>query len=398
MTSAGGPRGVMRRLIGRPPARGVASDVEYSDVAQYERDGPAPLAPGAAEAAGAKSLRVAVVVPWFFEGSGGHVTIVDLIRRLEARGHECSLWLHDPGRRHADDSDEALALRVREWFGPMRGPVRRGFDSWDGTDVALATGWQTARPALMLPGCRARAYLVQDHEPEFYGASAEAQWAEESYRLGLHCITAGIWLRDLMTHNYGATASHFELGVDKDIYSERDCERDGNSVLFYARVITPRRAVPLGMLALAELSRRMPEVRMRLFGDERRPEASFDYDHLGVLTPDALAEAYSRAAVGLVLSFTNYSLIAQEMMACGLPCVELEGRSTRAAFGSHPPLELAAPRPAAIADALERLLRDPHERRARREAGLEWAALRTWERAADDVEGGLREALRLAGE
>jgi glycosyltransferase involved in cell wall biosynthesis len=403
---------MLRRLLGRGGSAdaAVAADVEYADIAEFARAGEAPLAPGADASAGAASLRVAVVIPWFLEGSGGHTTIVDIVRRLEARGHDCSLWLHDPGGRHAADSDDALAARVRGWFGPLRGPVRRGFDAWSGADVAVATGWQTVRPVLMLGGCRARAYLVQDHEPEFYASSADARWAEESYRLGLHCVTAGRWLRDLMAQNYGASASFFDLGVDREVYREAaDAPRDDDSVLFYARVITPRRAVPLGMLALAELKRRMPAARVRLFGDPRRPAASFDYEHLGVLDAGALAEAYSRAAAGLVLSLTNYSLTAQEMMACGLPCVELDGPSTRAAFGvgpsgvahpadADPPISLAAATPGAIAAALEQLLRDPELRAARRAAGLELVRERSWERAAEQVEQGLREALRLAAE
>ena len=43
----------------------------------------------------------------------------------------------------------------------------------------------------MLAGAGARAYLVQDHEPEFYADVGRARWAEQTYRLGLHCITAG---------------------------------------------------------------------------------------------------------------------------------------------------------------------------------------------------------------
>src|SRR5947207_3526467 len=315
----------MRRLFGQGRASGQGpTAAEYEAIAEYARSGPAALAPGAGEAAARPSTQLAFVIPWFFEGSGGHTTIVDIARRLEERGHDCSLWLHDPGGHHEGTSDEALATQVRDWFGPLRGPVRRGFGDWQGADVVVATGWQTVHRVLLLEGARARAYLVQDHEPDFYPRSAESRWAEETYRLGLHCITAGRWLRDLMTQNYGASASWFELGVDHDVYYPREVERSDAGVLFYARTITPRRAVPLGLLALEELARREPASKFFLFGDERKPAASFEYGHLGVLGADELAEAYSRACVGLVLSMTNYSLLAQEMMACGLPCVELE--------------------------------------------------------------------------
>jgi glycosyltransferase involved in cell wall biosynthesis len=373
----------------------AATEADYTDIAEWERAGDAPLEPGAALAAGARSLRVAVVVPWLLEGSGGHNTILNLIRQLEAMEQEVSLWVHDPGGRNRDADVPAV---VAEWFGGMSGPVRVGFDDWSGADVVVATGWQTVHRVLMLPGCKARAYLVQDHEPDFYPDSAERRWADQTYRLGLHCITAGRWLRDLVAQNYGATASWFSLGVDKSIYTVRDVPREDDVVLAYSRTTTPRRAVPLLLLALAEVKRQRPHARIELYGDPRGTPRLLDARDLGVLTRDELAEAYSRATVGVVLSLTNYSLIAQEMLACGLPCVEADTPSTRAAFEPDGPVSLAPLTIEGIAGSVVRLLDDPALRDERREPGLHLAARRTWEAAAEDFEGGLREALRLASE
>jgi hypothetical protein len=92
---------------------------------------------------------------------------------------------------------------------------------------------------------------------------------------------------------------------------------------------------------------------------------------------------------------TNFSLMPKEMLACGLPCVELAGVSAESIFGEDGPLELAPLDPPAIADALEQLLADPElwERRSR--AGIEFVASHTWDHATDEVEAGLRHALRL---
>src|SRR5256714_2060291 len=313
------------------------------------------------------TLRIAIVVPWLLEGSGGHNTILNLVRQLEARGHELSLWVHDPARRNREID---AAGTVHEWFGGMRGPVRVGFGAWTGADVAVATGWQTVHRVLMLDGCKARAYLVQDHEPDFYPESAERRWADQTYRLGLHCVTAGRWLRDLVTQNYGATASWFELGVDHSVYSPRPVPRADNVVLAYSRTTTPRRGIPLLLLALAELKRRQPEVQIELFGDPRGTPRLLEARDLGVLDREAIAEAYSRATVGVVLSLTNYSLIAQEMLACGLPCVEADTPSTRLAFGPHDTLALAPLTVEGVAGQLERLLADPALRAHRSRPGL----------------------------
>ena len=165
-------------------------------------------------------------------------------------------------------------------------------------------------------------------------------------------------------------------------------------MLFYSRDATPRRAVPLGLLALDELWRRRPNVRIVLFGDAERTDTSFPHEHLGVVAPQELARQYSEATVGMCLSLTNYSLIPQEMMACGLPCVDLAGRSPEAVFGSDGPVELAAPDPIALADAIEGLLGDELRWRRRSDAGLAFAAGASWDLAARQVEAGLRQALR----
>src|SRR5205807_368428 len=271
--------------------------------------------------------------------------------------------------------------KVNSYFAPFPGPVFEGFERWYGADVAIATGWETAHATMLLGACRARAYVVNDHEPEFFGTSAERRWAEDTYRLGMYCIAASPWLRDLLAERYGAHGTDFELGVDHDLYSPGDVPRRRDTVICYARGGTPRRGVPLAMLALAELHRRRPEVRIVLFGGDRRHLTSFPHEDLGIVEQRRLSWAYSEATVGLTLSLTNFSLIPKEMLACGLPCVEVAGVSAESIFGTDGPLELAAPEPLSLADAMERLLDDPAlwERRSR--AGVEYVASHTWERA-----------------
>jgi O-antigen biosynthesis protein len=82
------------------------------------------------------------------------------------------------------------------------------------------------------------------------------------------------------------------------------------------------------------------------------------------------------------------------MMACGLPCVDLAGRSPEAVFGGDGPVEFAEFDPLSIADAAEVLITDEERWDRRSQAGLEFVADATWELAARQVEKGLRQALR----
>jgi glycosyltransferase involved in cell wall biosynthesis len=368
---------------------------DYEVIARIWREGPAALADPVPGMADRERLRLAMVIPPFTQGSGGHNTLFQIFSRLERRGHACSVWLADYHGHMRDVWPAVLRHDINEFFASFNGPVYKGFDSWQGADVAIATGWQTVHAMLGLDGCRARAYVVNDHEPEFYAASTERVLAEDTYRQGLHCVAASPWLRDLLIDRYGASADAFQLGVDGNTYRPLPVERRTDTVIYYARHATPRRAVPIGLMALAELHRRRPDVRIILFGTDKPLHAAFPYEHLGVLTPRQLARLYAEATAGLCLSLTNFSLMPKEMLACGLPCVELAGVSAESIFGEDGPLDLAPLEPHALADALEQLIVD-RERSARRSReGVEFVASHTWDHATDEVEAGLRHALRV---
>jgi glycosyltransferase involved in cell wall biosynthesis/GT2 family glycosyltransferase len=364
-------------------------------IVELRRDGPAPLLRPVPGMSARERLRVAVVIPPFTRGSGGHRTICTLVRELERMGHTCSLWLDDPGGVHRGQGDALLRRHVDDWFGPVAAPVHGGFGAWRGADVVVATGWQTVDRTLLLGDVRARAYLVQDHEPEFYATSVERVLAERTYARGLYVVAASTWLAALVRERYGAHAASFDLGVDPATYHPvPGVARQPDTVLFYSRPATPRRATTLGWLALAELRRRRPQVRVVGFGDAQRShEATFAYDHAGIVEPHGLAALYSQGTVGLVLSLTNYSLIPQEMLACGMPCVDLLGGCSEAVFGGDGPVALTALDPLAVADVVERLLDDEDEWRRRSQAGLAWTRERTWPAAAAAFERGLRAAL-----
>jgi glycosyltransferase involved in cell wall biosynthesis len=386
------PDSILARGTAVPPS----ADHEFYAVAgRVWRDGAAPLLDPVPGLAQRRRLRIAMLIPAFSRGSGGHALLFSILSRLERRGHVCSVWVTDYTDQFKGVDGSVLRRNINEFFSPILGPVYNGLEEWHGTDVLVATGWQTVHPALLLEGCATRVYMVNDHEPEFYATSAEAVLAADTYRHGMHCITGSPWLRDLVSERYGATAQAFEYGVDHDVYRPREVPRRRDTVVYYARHETARRAVPLGLMALAELHRRRPDVRIALFGSQQPLETSFPHVHLGILDPEQLSWLYSEATAGLCLSLTNFSLMPKEMMACGLPCVELAGASAESIFGPDGPLELARLDPGAIADALEHLLDDEASWEQRSRRGLAYVEEHTWDRATDEVEAGLRAALAM---
>jgi O-antigen biosynthesis protein len=361
------------------------------------RTGPAALEPSRADPHG--PLRIAAVVPSFRRGGGGHRTIVRLLAQMQRGGHEVSIWLDDHEALHAGQPEESVARSFASFFDAEGLPLRLGFDAWRGADVVLATGWQTVPRALMLPGTSARAYLVQDHEPDFYPASVESTWAAATYRAGFHCIAASRWLAQLLRERYGASASHFDLGVDHSVYRPRTGTRREDLVIFYARSSTARRAVPLGIAGLAELAGRRRRVEVELFGDAARSPVQARRGlverprRLGILPEEELASLYARATIGIVFSLTNPSLVGLEMMASGLPCIELASEAMIATFGKEGPLQLVDPDPLELCCAIERLLDDRVERDRLSSAGVALMSGCSWEHAARQCEEGLRQAL-----
>ncbi len=389
VTSGGGP------VVGKPVAAGTRP-VIWDAVRRYAKVGPAPLLPVLPGQAEDSALHVACVIPPFSRGSGGHNSILQIMRRLELIGHTVSFWIDDEHGLMRGDRPARIRRDMREWFAPVDGPVFYGFENWYGADVAVATGWQTAHNVMLLPACRARTYLVHDHESEFYATSVESRWAEATYGLEMHAICASPWLEQLVRDRYGRTTSRFDFGVDHAAYLPRPVARRRDTIALYGRDVTPRRAVPLALMALQELKERRPGLRVLAFGNPEEVGLPVDHEHLGVLSPEELSWAFSEATVGLVLSLTNYSLIPQEMLACGLPCVDLAGISAEGVFGADGPVALSPFDPLALADVIERLLDDPVEWKRRSAAGREFVAERTWDKAAVQVQDGLREALRLS--
>jgi glycosyltransferase involved in cell wall biosynthesis len=287
-----------------------------------------------------------------------------------------------------------LRQRILDHFIPIEAPVFNGLDYWIGADVGIATQWSTAYPLRDLPGCYEKVYLVQDFEPAFYPYSAEYIWAEETYRMGYRCVAYTPWMSEILRSDYGLESEWFECGTDLDTYAYSEGEREPATVAVYARQETARRGVELALAALALLKERRPEVNVVLFGSYSPAETGIDHVDLGVVSPARLAELYRRSTLGLVFSLTTHSLVAHEMMAAGLPVVELAGDNVSSALGpSGEVVEQAEPDPVSVAAAIEALIDQPERGRAMARRARAFVEARDWNRAGDQLEGALRSFL-----
>jgi glycosyltransferase involved in cell wall biosynthesis len=277
-----------------------------------------------------------------------------MTRALEEAGYE--VHFHIFGETHyVSDSEATEALRT--FYFPLKASVHAGVTEMLPAEVCMASSWETAYAVRDFDACRRKIYFVQDFEPAFFPASAEMMLAEDSYRFGFECFCAGRWLAQKM-RDYGNRAEYFNLAYDPAIYFAGPGPHGKRRVVFYARHETRRRGTELGLLALALLKERMRELEVVLFGsDDLSYQLPFEFTSAGILGEHELADLYRGATVGLSVSLTNYSLLPQEMLACGLPVVEMNLPPLRAAYPDESPgLRLAHPTPTGIAAALEQVL------------------------------------------
>jgi glycosyltransferase involved in cell wall biosynthesis len=199
----------------------------------------------------------------------------------------------------------------------------------------------------------------------------------------------------LLERDHGIDADWFECGTDLDTYAFADeSDREEGLIALYARRETGRRAVDIALAGLATLYQRRPGVRVVLFGSGMPAVTPFPAEDLGVVHPRELAQLYRRAQAGVVLSLTTHSLVAHEMMASGLPVVELAGENVESALGRSGELaRLAETSPDSIADELEAVLDDRAQAAAMARRARAFVEQRTWARAADQVESALQKFL-----
>jgi glycosyltransferase involved in cell wall biosynthesis len=321
-----------------------------------------PIAGGDAGSRPARS-RIAWLVPRPLEGSGGHRTILQNIEALEGAGHECHVFVEDPpgkltpGSAPAEERLGELRGQFESFFGFRGERVHLGFEVGEGYDLLFATAWYTAAFAARPRHRCKKAYFVQDYEAYFMPVTDGYLRAEESYKLGLPVVSIGRWLTQRLHREAGCPATHFEFCADSAVYRpDAGAERERAVCAIY-QPEKPRRCPNLLVQALAVLKQQRPDVKVYLYGTHSKPDLPFEHEHLGLISVEQCAALYNRCSVGLCISATNPSRIPFEMMACGLPVVDIHRENNLFDMPENGVL-LAAPRPEALARAAALLLDD----------------------------------------
>lgn len=366
------------------------------NTAAIARNRAQPLAPNI-RSFNPETLNIHWVVPDFGPGGGGHMSIFRMIRYLEMFGHRQTVWIQNPS---VNKTPQEAWDNIRNWYQPIDRVILRMLpEEVEGIsgDLVIATDMWTTFPASQMTMMKERFYLVQDYESLFHTHGTFTYVADMTYRMGFKAVCAGKWLKSLCENKFGMWTRSWDLAYDSKYYFlKKESHQNETSlprIAFYARATTPRRAVELGIEALNILHERGLVFEVDLFGQNELAVVP-QYPHInhGLLSPHQLGDLYRQCDLGMVFSATNYSLIPMEMMACGLPVIELDVESTRAVFPEDA-VAFAWPTPSKIADTLQKLLESGEVRQQHREAGLRYIAPLSWEKSARALEAALIEGM-----
>lgn len=317
-------------------------------------------------------------------GSGGHTTTSRIINYLQARGYENSVYLYNP---YGGDQKYYEAI-ARDYYGLTCkiGDLNSGMAD---AHALVATSWSSAYVVFRARCKGKRFYFVQDYEPWFYPIGTNSVLAENTYRMGFHGITAGPWLAEKLSHEFGMETDYFPFGCDTTRY-RLDPSSRRSGVAFFARAGTPRRAFELGILALELFAKWRPDIELHIFG-EPVGDLPFKFVNHGVVTPARLNEIYNRCFAGLSLSLTNVSLVPYEMLAAGCIPVVNDARHNRMVLDNSY-IRYAPLTPHSLAAALEAVVTMPDFAEVSRRAA-ESIASASWDDAGAAVDAAFDKAL-----
>ena len=311
--------------------------------------------------------KIAWVIPHPGKGSGGHRTIIQNVNALLRAGYECDIFVEDDGVSTSD----IVRRKINEWYEPCDAGIFVGFDFKKDYDLLFATGWQTIDFVKKLPA-KKKAYFIQDYEPWFFPMGDQYLITENSYKYGFLPVTIGKWLAHKMDSEFNTPAEYFDFGADLNVYKHLDNVEKENAICYVYQPEKPRRCDYIGLKALKLIKTLRPDVKIYLYGSElvTRP-IDFECENLHIIPVEECNKLYNKCKVGICLSASNPSRIPFEMMAAGLPVVELYKENNLYDLPDGGVL-LSDTTPEAIASSVIHLLDNPKEAKKMSEFGINY--------------------------
>ncbi len=310
--------------------------------------------------------KIAWVMPHPGKGSGGHRTIIQNVNALIAKGYVCDIYVEENGF----STNETVKKQINDYYGKCDAEVYVGIDMKKDYDLVFATGWTTTEFVKYIKA-KNKGYFIQDFEPWFFAMGDQYLITENSYRYGFKCATIGRWLAHKMSSEFGNPVQYFDFCADLNKYKKLENIKKENAICFIYQPEKPRRCDYIGLKALKIVKTIMPDLKIYLYGSNFPANFDFECKNLHIIPVEKCNELYNKCKVGICMSASNPSRIPFEMMASGLPVVELYRENNVYDIPDGGAL-LAEPTPGAIASAIITILKDENLQKQMSEFGIEY--------------------------
>ena len=318
------------------------------------------------------------IIPGIIIGGGGHRNIFRNIYQLEKSGNTVDILVIDSDHI----KPQSLRNTIRNHFYKINSEVYNSLDEVKSIkyDQVFVTHWTTVQYALEMNFIDKKKiiYFVQDLEYMFYEVSTNYLLAENTYKKDLYAITSGLLPSKVLFEKYGMECDYFTFPIDNKVYfKKKSIKRKNNSVIFFCKPEMPRRCFELGLKAIRHIQKERDDIKFILFGSNHVTDAHIEglwVDNYALLpTIKDLADLYREATIGVVFSTTNPSLVPFEMMACGLPVIDLKTDYSRYNYGDKENIAvLSETDPEEIAKSITTLIDNPESRKRYSKNGLDF--------------------------
>ena len=151
--------------------------------------------------------------------------------------------------------------------------------------------------------------------------------------------------------------NYFSFCADTSVYKKLDNVEKENAICFIFQPEKPRRCSNIGIRALLLVKALRPDVKIYLYGSDNDIKLDVEMENLHIMPINKCNELYNKCKVGVCMSSSNPSRIPFEMMAAGLPVVDLYRENNLYDIPEDGVL-LADTSPEAIATAIIKILDD----------------------------------------
>lgn len=261
---------------------------------------------------------VVIMTPCPIEGSGGIRSLFRFAEGLAKDGLRVELYTKEP----FPGGDESLQIVAQRFYGDFSFALRSGPRVVGSPDLVIATSWDSVYLLKDLKS-RAKAYLIQDLEHLFNPVGDGFLLGRNSYKFGFTPICLGRWLAQQVAKLSMCRVYSLPFGVDSGIYNTYASTQRRKQVCGIYQPEKPRRCGRMLLETLGIFKARHPDYEVIVYGNQQAAHTWFPALDFGIRSPDQLARLYAESQVGICLSTTNPSRIPFEMLACGLPVVDI---------------------------------------------------------------------------